>query len=93
MQIFKTPLVRKKGCTIPHEKCFFLLDMIFLVKEIISLTSKLTYRKKCFLSIVCSQGCWVMVEKLPSLGLLESSAVLGLTVVFREAYNIDILQV
>jgi hypothetical protein len=34
----------------PPWKCHFLLDMVFLVKEIANLTSNFTWREQCFLS-------------------------------------------
>jgi hypothetical protein len=36
---FQTPLLKKVDGYIPHEKCPFLLNMDFLVKEITNLTS------------------------------------------------------
>jgi hypothetical protein len=41
-EFFKILLFRKNGWTIAHEKCHFLFDMAFLVKEITNLTSNLT---------------------------------------------------
>jgi hypothetical protein len=41
-EFLKILLFRKKGWTITHEKCHFLFDMAFLVKQITNLTSNLT---------------------------------------------------
>lgn len=73
--LFQTPL-SEKGWTILHEKCHFSLDMDFLVKKVIHLTSNFTWRKACLVSTGCSPGCCVFMDDLPILGWLESVAVL-----------------
>jgi hypothetical protein len=47
---FANSVFGKKGWTIPHEKCTFLLDMDFLVNEIADLISNFVRRKACILS-------------------------------------------
>jgi hypothetical protein len=41
-EFFNRRFLKKKRWTIPHEKCHFLFDMVFLVEEITNLTSNLT---------------------------------------------------
>jgi hypothetical protein len=74
------------------ESVTFSLDTGFLVKGILSFTSNFTQRKQRFLSTEWYQGCWVLVDELPTLGLLESVAVLGLSTVLTDAYNTGTLQ-
>lgn len=91
-QVFNLRHLRK-GWTTPPEKCCFLLDMNFLVKEIVKLTSYFTWNKWCFFSSEWCQGDWGFMDELPTTGLLKSVGVLGLSIVSIDAYNTGILQI
>jgi hypothetical protein len=86
------PRALRKGWAIPHEKCHFLLDIYFLMKEITNLTSNFTRIKECFLPTGWCQRCWALMDKVPTSGLQESVAVLGLSVGLTDTYHTGILQ-
>jgi hypothetical protein len=79
--------------SLPHEKCYFLLDMDFLVNKLANLTLNFTWQKVCFLFPEWFQVCKVLADEWPTLEPLESVAVLGPNVMFSEAHNISMLLV
>lgn len=85
----QTPLSRN-GRSNPYEKDYFLSGIDFLMKEVLNPTPNLAWEKSCFLSIEWIQGCWVSLDKSPTLRPLRSVAVAMLYVVLIDAYNINI---
>jgi hypothetical protein len=67
--------------------------MDFSIKEITSLTSNFTWRKWFILSTDWCQGYKVLVDKMLTLGHLETIAIFKLSVVLKDAYSTGILQV
>jgi hypothetical protein len=68
-----------------------LLNIVFLVKEITNITSNLTRRMQYILSTKWYQEGWVWWMNFRLWWPLKSVAVWGLSVVFREACNTNIL--
>jgi hypothetical protein len=81
----------EKGWTITHEKCYYLFDMAFLVKQITNLTSNLTWRTLYISSNESYQERWVWWTDYRLLRPLKSVAVLELSLVFRQVCNTYIL--
>jgi hypothetical protein len=75
----------------PHEKCFFLRVMPFLVKEIINFTSNFTWRKVAFLPTEWCYRYWGFFDELLTFGAFKSVTVFGLYVEVTAAYSAEIL--
>jgi hypothetical protein len=85
-QGFQMPLLEKKGEPFPMKSVTFCWTWIVL-RKIANVISNFTWQS-CFpYPLNDARNLRFLVGGLPSLWLLESVAVLGLSVVFREAYN------
>jgi hypothetical protein len=84
--------LKKDGLT-PAEKSYFLLAMYFLAKLITNLTSNFTKKRECYLTTEWCQGCWILADKIVTLGPLKSVAIMWPFVVFKETYTAGILHV
>jgi hypothetical protein len=71
----------------PWKLPLFLMDMVFLVKEVSNLTYNFTSRKWHFWSTERWQGYLVSVDEWPIFGPMASVAVLLLSVAFMAHWN------
>lgn len=69
-----------------------MLDLHFLVKEIVKPPSNFAQRKVLFLSIIWYQVCWALMNKSLSTVSSQSVAVLELYAVFTYANSTKVLQ-
>jgi hypothetical protein len=78
-------------CSIPHEKCHFLLDMHFLLNQIDNTTLNFTQVTVCFLSLEWCKGRRVSWTDHRFGQVLQSVAVWGLCAALPEKYSMRIV--